>query len=232
MNPYKSIFFLLVLAVQLFMMTNSWCYKGSFAENDSINQLDISSDGIMVLTASESDKLTIWNVTKMQPMGVYTIGRPVKTAKFSKDQSMIAVGFDQSAVHIISGTTFLYQRTINTNHSQVNQVDFSQDNSKLLTCGNKVLNVFYLANSSYTALTQPSSGNFLWACKFAKDGQFATVDASGNVYMYRSSISHRWTQNTGGKAFDLDFNPNSNSFIVGNDNQKVYSYRTSTNNPQ
>jgi hypothetical protein len=50
--------------------------------------------------------------------------------------------------------------------------------------------------------------------------------------MYRNSLSNRWTQNTGGKAYDLDFNPSNSSFIVGNDNQNVYSYKTSTSNPQ
>jgi WD40 repeat protein len=100
----------------------SWCQITHFAENKKINELDVSVDGLFLLTASDSNTMTIWNTSNFQPIYTYNINLPVLSAKFSKDQLLIGITYAQNNIHIlsISGSTFTFLRTITTSHGTVN----------------------------------------------------------------------------------------------------------------
>ena len=64
--------------------------------------MDISPDGTMIVTVSDSRKAIIWNFKTMQPIFNFTCGNTDKmvTAKFSKDQKYLAAGDSAGKIYV------------------------------------------------------------------------------------------------------------------------------------
>jgi hypothetical protein len=64
-------------------------------------------------------------------IAVYNVNKPVKSAKFSKNQLYIAVAFDDGSIHILNGAApFLtYNRSVTTGWTTtINELDFNWNN--------------------------------------------------------------------------------------------------------
>lgn len=61
--------------------------------------------------------MIVWDAHTLAQLFVYNIGVTVKTSKFSKDNSMIAIGFTQNDIHILNAVTYaVINNTIDTAH--------------------------------------------------------------------------------------------------------------------
>lgn len=149
-----------------------WCLYTHFAETATINEVDVSSDGQYLLTASESKQLTLWNTSTFQPIAAYNINKRVLTAKFSRDQSLIAVGMDQNNVVILGVPSLNVVTSVTTAHGVVNEVDWSWDGQFLLTCGDNDRGAVYSysAPSTFAAFWNSGSdfSNDIVLCRFAR----------------------------------------------------------------
>jgi WD40 repeat protein len=130
---------IMLVAMALVAGVNGWCEKTHFAETSTINEIDFSPDRTMVLTASSSKKMIVWNFSSFEPIFTLNCTSTVKTAKFSKDQKYIAVGQSSNNVNIIQVSTFTSITNVSTGCNPVNEVDFSWDYKRLLVCGNNAI---------------------------------------------------------------------------------------------
>lgn len=131
----------LVTLLSLLLTVSPWCYKTHFAENDTINEVDISPDRTMVITSSKSRRMIIWNFTNLHPIFTLIGSDEILSSKFSKDQKYIAVGRKSSGqVNILQPSTpFTSLRNISSACGTVYEVDWSWDNARLLICGSNVM---------------------------------------------------------------------------------------------
>jgi WD40 repeat protein len=91
-----------VILISLCVLSYTWCEKSHFYESDQVNEVDISPDGTMIATVSDSRKAIVWNFKTMQPIFNFTCsnGEEMNTVKFSKDQRFLAAGDSDGKIYI------------------------------------------------------------------------------------------------------------------------------------
>lgn len=122
----------------------SWCEKTHFRELFQINDIDISPDGSMVVTGGTTRRVTVWNFSNFNHIAIINYTNVINSVKFSKDQRFIAVAQGGFA-SILSASTFAPITTV-TGIGQINDLDFSWDHTRLLTCGSSSVEVYFTAN--------------------------------------------------------------------------------------
>jgi WD40 repeat protein len=115
-------FFLAILVLAgVFWGAAGWCEKTHFYEisGSKINEVDISPDRSMLITASDSKNMIVWNFTSLSPLYTLPCNTFVQSAKFSKDGAYIAVGQANATVNIIQVSTFTSVKNITTGLTSV-----------------------------------------------------------------------------------------------------------------
>lgn len=150
------ILFVLLLNVRV----EGWCLKATFSDSAQINSLDFSNDGSMILSASSSKRVVVWDAHTLNQSYVYNFAATPLTAKFSKDNKLIAIGGAQDSItfiNILGGTSNNQASGL----GQVNEVDWSKD-GRFISCGtNAILNAHEfsqgsLSYSNHTTTTLPT----------------------------------------------------------------------------
>lgn len=94
---------------------------------------------------------------------------------------------------ILSADNYTKVVSLNTDHAKVHDIDFLQDSSKMITCGED--RKFKVWDTSSWSKTYESEdlGQVVWSCTYASDG-FAGVGLnSGEVRLYNPEFSYQTT---------------------------------------
>ena len=95
------------------------------ADSEVINSIDYSRDGTKIVTASNSKRVIVWDARTFEQLKVYYFPVAAKTARFSKNNQMIAIGGLQDNLHILRVSDYTtITTTFATGHGTVNEVDF------------------------------------------------------------------------------------------------------------
>jgi WD40 repeat protein len=67
---------LLLLLAGMVSLVSAWCEKTHFFEQtgNRINEIDISPDRSMLVTAGDSKRIVVWNFTTLQPIFNVSVG--------------------------------------------------------------------------------------------------------------------------------------------------------------
>ena len=128
-------------------------------------------------------------------------------------------------MHILSGSTYLRVKTLNTDHSKVHDIDFLEDSSRMITCGDDKKFKVWNPSSSWSKTHQSSDlGDVIWKCVYAHDGSVAIGLDPGPVRIYNPAFSSfsTWSPSSSGKPYGVDFKYGTHDFIMGSDNSKGY----------
>lgn len=89
-----------------------------------------------MVVGSESQYIYLYDTYNWIKVGSYRWnGEKPNSVKFSPDGLYIAIGYDDDDIKILNSPTMTLNKTLDTSHSKVHEVDFSYDSTKLLTCG-------------------------------------------------------------------------------------------------
>ena len=114
-------------------------------------------------------------------------------------------------------------KTLDTSHSKVYEVDFSYDSTKLLTCGDdKKMRVWSISGWSQTGFKSHSKK--VYTCKFASDDYVGVGQENGEVVVYRDDFT---TQDSsvgygGDDVLDIDFRHGTHKYIMAYENDRGY----------
>lgn len=133
----SKVFLFALLLILLFDGVNNWCLKAQFSDSAKINSIDFSKDGSKIVTASDSNRVIVWDAHTLEQLFVYNFTVKPYTAKFSKDNTMIAIGGARSSVHVLSVAPGypVITTSLSTSQTQVFEVDFNEGTSRFVTCG-------------------------------------------------------------------------------------------------
>ena len=136
---------LLILAIA---WAESWCYKTKFAGADKIMSIDFSPDGQYILTAEQNGRILLWNAQTFDVLKVYIFPTTAQQAKFSKDQTQVAIGGDQDDVYVLNFPAWTLNKTLDTDLESVKCVDFNYNSDVLMTGGKKDKELLNWANKA------------------------------------------------------------------------------------
>ena len=137
MKTQHKVRWLLVFSL-CWVCCSPWCYWSTFGEDQAINEVDWSPQDHLIVSASDSNKVILYNARTLDPICIKDMGKDVLTAKISRDGTAFAVGLQGDDDVTIYSTTFPCPQiaSFDTDHGTVVEVDFHPtDNTKLLTCG-------------------------------------------------------------------------------------------------
>jgi WD40 repeat protein len=221
-----TFFKLLVIYAQLHSVI-SWCLYNSFSQSTAqINEVDWSPDGQYFSVAS--DVATVYQFNTLTPIWSQNYSNTVNTAKFSKLGKYFAVGTNANdTIFIYNVPSFTLYESLSAfaaNAEQVNEVDFSPDDTKIVACGSNT----YVSVVTITDVTNPylsftskmvQSGKSVLTCKYSDVndiiGLVCTGCNSDNQFLYSSNLTTLTTTswNNGNTFYDADFQPNSNNTL-------------------
>lgn len=84
--------FYVIFLITTIERVNSWCLKSQFSDSGKINSIDFSRDGSKIVTASDSNRVIVWDAHTLEILNVYNLTVKAFSAKFSKNNNMIAIG--------------------------------------------------------------------------------------------------------------------------------------------
>lgn len=168
-------------------LVNSWCLKTQFADSQKIRSIDFSPDGAKILTASESKRVIVWDAKTLEQLFVYNFPTQAYTARFSKDNSMIAVGGNQDSIHILRASDYTPITTsLATGQVVVYDIDFNEAMTNMISCGFRNYTNLYQIQAGPTFTPRGNSGDkhqSILACKFLKNSNYvAYSDKEGDAY--------------------------------------------------
>ena len=158
----------------------------------------------MMITASDSMKMIVWNFTSLAPLFILTCTVTVQSAKFSKDGTLIAVAQGHNSVNVIQVSTFTSVQNITSGVSTINEVDFSWDNTKLLVCGQNGIEVWNVGGT-WSNNGSSSSGQYT-SCKFQKNNNYFGGDNTGKNTIFNANTNTvLWSDQKTGPSLSVDF---------------------------
>lgn len=167
-------------------MSTSWCLKTTFAGIDEMNSIDISPDGNRILTGDKSGRVTVYDTASLKIKYIYDFPTEVYSAKYSKDQTMIAIAGIQNDVYVLDADTYSQITTITTDHIEVYEIDFSYDNTRIIACGkNKHSSAWQV--SDWSQIYDFNVYHEAFSCKFGDNGHMIVSDSNGDAYTYNEN---------------------------------------------
>ena len=134
-------------------------------------------------------------------------------------------------------------RTLNTGHTKTHDIDFSNDGTLMLTCGDdRTFKVWNISGINLATTAPPmigggfSTGVSLMVCKFSMSNIILTGNTNNDDHkVYPSNFTNTviriYNIPTGGKAYSAGFFycENTTKIVMGSDSGKIYWYNgTST----
>ena len=113
----------------------AWVYVTKFNVNQVINEASYSPDTSKISVATDSNSHYVYSTGSYSLLHTYAAGSKALTTKFSPDQNYIAFGLQNNSVTLLNANTYAPINSISTLFSEVYEVDFSSDSSKILICG-------------------------------------------------------------------------------------------------
>ena len=154
-----------------------------FEHEDRVWDVEFSSDGRMLATASYDYTARVYDLTTGQLMHSFEHGKHVNAVEFSSDERMLATVSHDGTARVYDLTTG-QQRYSFEHGNQVNAVEFSSDGMMLATAsGDNTARVYDLTTGQQ--LHSFSHGDLVRDVEFASDGRMlgtASYDNTARVY--------------------------------------------------
>ena len=109
---------------------------------------------------------------------------------------------------ILSTSTYTRVKALSTGHSKVHDIDFLEDSSRMITCGDdKRFKVWNPSSAWANTYSSSDLGQVLWKCTYAHNGYVAIGLDPGQVRLYNPTFSSYSTYNpsASGKPYGVDF---------------------------
>lgn len=133
--------FKILLLLLLLERPASWCLFKTYHElqGSQINEVDWSTDDKYIVVGSNSYRVTVLSFLTSNVVWFANFNNIVNTVKFSKTGKWLGVGFVGNDTiilyHISNFTLYKSFRAGHGNTISVNQLDFSNDDERIVTCG-------------------------------------------------------------------------------------------------
>ena len=143
----------------------------------------------------------------------------------------MAICYEHNDVKILQTSDWTLAATVTTVHSKVYEIDFSEDSSMLLTCGDdKAFRLW--STSTWTALPGGNydTGNKIFSCKFTSDNSIVLGQEGGEVEFvssadYTSTVS---TIDYGNNVEEVSVRYGTNTYIIADRNNRAYTSLSTT----
>jgi WD40 repeat protein len=187
-----------------------------------------------MVTTSNSGRAKIWNAHTFTQLNSYSISSP-NYAKFSKDNSMIAIAANQNNIVILSSSgSFI--TNVNSGQTQVNEVDFNENTNRMISCGQAQQTNFYSINAGPSFVNSFNTGplgSSNTCCRFNRNTNDIAVGYSGtgyiNGYNTNSMAGGPNTRSLTGTISAVAWNDITQQAYFANTNGKVYLLSTNGN---
>lgn len=177
-----SIFTILMPFVQ------GWCLKTQWTALNNARAVDFSFDGSMIAVATDGGQVRVYDA--------YTYAQKYS---FAGSGNPNAIKFNIAGTYLVSGSsdgTMLFMNlltgassNINSNHSQVFGIDFTNNSLQMVSCG-KDQDIKIWDSSTWpitnTINATGSITNDMRACEWTSDSKLITADSTGAVRILSS----------------------------------------------
>lgn len=142
--------------------------------------MDWSPDGQYIVTGSKSQRVTVISVYSSNVVWFDTLSSDVTTTKFSKTGKWLGVGqMGSDTIRIYNVPSFTLNMSFSAEHSSsttdIFELDFSSDDSKMITCGSDgYVNQRILTNSGTSSNDWKGlivSGKDVLTCKYSTNNR-------------------------------------------------------------
>lgn len=123
--------------------------KKLFGHSSAVRSLQLSKDGLSLLSASEDGRVLLWKTDSKtkKPAGEFsadaTNGAKAFVARFSNDESQVLVGYEDRRARLWDSKTRKILATFGSHDGPIDDVAFSPDNSKvILASRDKTLSLY------------------------------------------------------------------------------------------
>lgn len=157
------------------------------------------------------------------------------SVRFFPSSDKFAYGIEQDSMKILNVSNCAVLKTFPTGHAKVQGINFNQDGSKMVTCGDD--QKFKIWDST-TLLTTPTiiGGNFnvgqkIWSCEFSYD-EYVLLGCENNfvkIYppSFTNSIYFSRQHDLSGVATNIKYySCDKNKYIMGSDNGRCYAWNS------
>lgn len=195
---FGNLFLQLIFLLTQLHFSTEWClYQTYFEPNgNKIFEIDWSPDGSYIVTAAASGKLSVLSFATSNVVWSDTLSNDVYTAKFSKNGKWLGVGqMSTDNIRIYNVPSFTLNMSFSAGHGSsvtINELDFSYDNTKIVTCGSdgyvnqRTISPF---SSSLDFRTQVDSSENMITCKYASTGRIGVAGTDDKIHVIRTSGS-------------------------------------------
>ena len=140
---YKVIINLLFCIICMFIHTKTacWTYVNSTSTGFEVYSVDFSPDGLYLAMAEKSKGVTLLRTsdyTMVHTFSAHYTSDYANSIKYSKDQKMIAIGGLSSSgsyIEIMHALPLSSKINIMTGFKNIAEIDFNQDDSRIIACG-------------------------------------------------------------------------------------------------
>ena len=238
MTQVKSKILLLILTMLFFIHeTSQWCFDKMLdaGTNEDINSLNFSPNDDYLVSTDDSGDVIFWDTATWTSVSSYDIGgTDAQSAVFSGDGMRIGVGFSNHNAHILNASNFAKWFEYTVTHTKTLDVDYNDDSSRFLTCGEiNGARVWLTSNTgSYTYYSQMNSGDDVNSCVFDKFNRVIMTGKDHRMVVYTASVTPTQVINKdiGDDGKCVDVSPDGLFVITASKGNKAFITEISANN--
>ena len=193
-----------------------------------VNGVAFNHNGTRLITVGEDYKAVLWDVSVSPPVEIYTQFFPaaVRTAAFSPDDTLLALGIYNNTVQILDSVTGETIITLRGHTASPSAIDFSPDGSRIATSSLDDTAKVWDVKTGSELLTLSGHASQVMSIAFSPDAQhLATASRDGTARLWDATTGKQLnTFVSGGLGlWDIAFHPNGKLLAIGEDNG-VYVY--------
>ena len=182
----------------------------------SVEDVDFSSDGQKIATASDDARARLWNAATGEHLRTLERHRSrVKSVHFSPDSKILASGSEDKTVRLWDVETGRQMRVLEGHKEQILSVRFSPDGQKIVSGGwDKMVFVWDATTGEQLTTLAPTA--IVRNVRFSPDGREIVTD-SGKVGLWNASTGKYLKTLTDYLGYGISFAPNGRKILTGGD---------------
>jgi WD40 repeat protein len=149
---------------------------------NSVNCIDISSDGNKLWTGSNDETVRSWDLREGRELQQYDFNSAILSVGYSHQKNFLAVGMESGNLDVLDFSNENIHN-VNSHKISVMALKFSQDGYWFASAADNLLNV--LTTSDMATVVQIEEPSLVQACDISLDGKFivtGSADMTANVY--------------------------------------------------